>query len=201
VNPSQDHRHALQTLLSEPAPNPRAIASLLDGLGSAQRIESVQSLRRWELPKLYEAVEGFAALRLEDLVPAGLPSFTPVRHFGRNSLPVFSLFEKRFYRTADAAELGGANFQTLSPLTGPGYFTARLAERGEIAIDYQKLPTQTPPDWPELRDNARGISRLVYGYMIDTLRRVSEHVSIGSASRGGKPLGAFFALCRQDSAG
>ena len=32
--------------------------------------------------------------------------------------------------------------------------------------------------------------------MIDIVRRVSEHVSIGAAIRGGKPSGDYFALCR-----
>jgi hypothetical protein len=33
--------------------------------------------------------------------------------------------------------------------------------------------------------------------MVDTLRRVSEHVTIGSAARGGKDLGSWFVLCRE----
>jgi hypothetical protein len=45
--------------------------------------------------------------------------------------------------------------------------------------------------------NERGLSRFVYGYMVDTLRRVSEHVTIGSAARNGKDIGSYFVLCRQ----
>ena len=43
----------------------------------------------------------------------------------------------------------------------------------------------------------RGLSRFVYGFMVDTLRGVSEHVTIGSAARRGKDHGSWFILCRE----
>ena len=49
-----------------------------------------------------------------------------------------------------------------------------------------------------IRSNERGLGRLVYGFMVDTLRRVSEHVTIGSAARKGKDLGSWFILCREE---
>jgi hypothetical protein len=33
--------------------------------------------------------------------------------------------------------------------------------------------------------------------MIDTVRGVSEHVTIGSAARKGKDIGSWFILCRE----
>ena len=59
------------------------------------------------------------------------------------------------------------------------------------------MPPQAPPGWPAVRRNEVGLSRFVYGYMIDTLRRVSEHVSIGSAARKGRDMGSWFVLCRE----
>ena len=92
----------------------------------------------------------------------------------------------------------GFNFQTLSPVTGPGYFVAQPSpERPEVLIDYTKVPDANPPGWPDVRSNERGLSRFVYGFMVDTLRRVSEHVTIGSAARQGKDLGSWFLLCRE----
>ena len=41
------------------------------------------------------------------------------------------------------------------------------------------------------------LGRFVYGFMIDTLRRVSEHVTIGSAARKGRDMGSWFLLCRE----
>jgi hypothetical protein len=118
-------------------------------------------------------------------------------------LPVFTHFEKRFCRPrgADAVKPGeifGFNFQTLQPLTGPGYFIAREATgRPEVLVDYNHVPASHPEGWPDIRVNERGLARLVYGTMIDTLRGVSEHVTIGSAARKGKDLGSWFILCRE----
>ena len=95
-------------------------------------------------------------------------------------------------------QLYGFNFQGLSVLTGPGYFVAREdPSRPEVLIDYRELPSEQPPGWPRIRANDRGLSRFVYGFMVDTLRRVSEHVTIGSAARRGRDLGSWFILCRE----
>ena len=120
--------------------------------------------------------------------------------------PSFKLFEKRFCRPhgTDRDRAGvvvGFNFQALEPLTGPGYFTATEdPDRGEIWIDYRRVPSQRPEGWPAIRSNERGVSRFVYGFMVDTLRGVSEHVTIGSAARHGRDLGSWFVLCRDASA-
>jgi len=201
---SQGAAAELLARLRSGIPKPLEIARFLDGLAGRDRVAAVRGLGRSEQRRLYEAVRGFAPLRLEHLVPPGTPDLVPVRHHGRNTLPLFTLVEKRFARprgeeAASPTELHGYNFQSLSPLTGPGYFVARADASGtEVLIDYREVPTQAPPDWPPIRGNDRGLGRLVYGGMVDTLRRVSEHVSIGSAARGGKDLGSWFVLCRED---
>ena len=161
-------------------------------------MDCVLGLRSRQLQALYECVDGFLPLHLEDLVPQNSAPYTPVRHYGRNSLPLFTHFEKRFYRLPDPAAVGGANFQSTSWLTGPGYFVARPNPRGDqIVIDYSELPEQAPANWPGIRDNEHGISRLVFAGMTDTLRRVSQHVSIGAAAKRGKAIDAYFVLCRE----
>jgi hypothetical protein len=142
-------------------------------------------------------------LRLADLVAPARAPLETVRHFGRNTLPAFTRFEKRFCRPpgqdpAAPAELWGFNFQTLAPLTGPGYFVARAdAPGGVVLVDYTRVPASAPPGWPAPRRNEVGLSRFVYGFMVDRLRRVSEHVTIGSAARHGRDLGSWFLLCRE----
>lgn len=186
--------------------NPAAVCALLDGLDHATRVAAVRSLGRAAQRRLYDAVDGFRPLHLADLVPAGVADFTEVRHHGRNTLPAFTLFEKRFCRPRGGdphkpEALYGFNFQSLSPLTGPGYFLAVEAEgRPEVLVDYNRVPDDHPQGWPEIRRNERGLSRFVYGFMVDTLRRVSEHVTIGSAARRGRDLGSWFVLCREDPA-
>ena len=68
----------------------------------------------------------------------------------------------------------------------------------EVWIDYTRVPPEAPQGWPAVRSNERGLSRFVYGFMIDTLRRVSEHVTIGSAARKGRDMGSWFILVRED---
>jgi hypothetical protein len=184
-----------------------AIASFLDSLSHAQRVEATRALGRSEQRRLYAAVDGFLPVEMAELVPPSVADLAQVRHFGRNTLPAFTLFEKRFCRPKGADPrkpdaLYGYNFQSLSPLTGPGYFVARpVPGRPEVDIDYRELPSERPPAWPAIRSNERGLGRFVYGFMVDTLRRVSQHVTIGSAARGGKPIGSWFVLVREDPVG
>ncbi len=195
---------ALKAMIPDRAVAPAEIAKFLDGLDAGLRTRVVRDLGKSDQQQLYAKVEGFAPLSLVDLVPPGRPDLVEVRHLGRNSLPAFRIFEKRFCRLPGTSpespdQLAGYNFQTMSPVTGPGYFMARDDENTrEVLVDYARLPNQSPSSWPEIRSNERGLSRFVYGFMVDRLRRVSEHVTIGSAARNGRDLGSYFVLTRAD---
>jgi len=194
----------LTTMIFDAQTRPDAIAVLLDGLSFEPRTRLVRRLGGRAQRALYEKVEGFACLQLVDLVPAGRKDYEEVRHLGRNTLPAFRLFEKRFCRmpgqVASAPDwLAGYNHQTMALITGPGYFLARDdVDRGEVLIDYGRLPESRPEAWPEIRSNESGLARLVYGFMVDRLRRVSQYVTIGSALRNGRELGSYFVLSRLD---
>lgn len=185
---------------------PQVIGDLLDAASHSERVEAVRSLGRAEQRALYAAADGYRPVALPDLVPKSTADFETVRHHGRNTLPAFTHFEKRFCRPrgadpSDPDNLLGFNFQTMGAVTGPGYFVAVPSkDRPEVLVDYYHVPDAAPDDWPPIRPNDRGLSRFVYGYMIDTLRGVSEHVTIGSAARKGKDLGSWFVLCREDTA-
>jgi len=194
-------------LLDAGAIQPAEVAKFLDGLSHPERVAAIRAVGRGAQRRLYEAVDGYAEVGLVDLVSPRVGTLETVRHFGKNTLPAFSHFEKRFCRGTDVdperpEELYGFNFQSLSALTGPGYFVAVADEnRREVCVDYRRLPIAHPDDWPEIQPNERGLSRFVYGFMVDTLRRVSEHVTIGSAARKGKDLGSWFLLAREDGVG
>jgi len=179
------------------------VAAFLDGLSHEERVAAVRAAGREPQRRLYAAAAGHAPVRLADLVAPAKAPYETVRHFGRNTLPLFTRFEKRFCRPPgqDAqapAELFGFNFQSMQPVTGPGYFVARDdGARGEVLIDYTRVPDSAPPGWPAPRRNEVGFSRFVYGFMVDRLRRVSEHVTIGSAARHGREFGSWFLLCRE----
>jgi hypothetical protein len=198
-----DPARALLLLLREAVVKPHEVARTLDSMSHGERVQAVRAVGRAEQRRLYEAVEGFRPLRMTDAVPASQPDLATVRHYGRNTLPAFTHFEKRFCRPPGSdperpERLWGYNFSPVAPLVGPGYFVLRPdAARGELLVDYNLLPEGKPAAWPEIRSNERGLSRFVYGFMIDTLRGVSEHVTIGSAARRGKDLGSWFLLCRE----
>ena len=193
---------ALKAMIADKGVDPVAISDLLDNLTDEARPRVVRELGRGDQRALYQKVEGFASVQLVDLVPPTRADLEEVRHLGRNSLPAFRIFEKRFCRLPGVRPerpdaLAGYNFQTMAPVTGPGYFVARdEANTREVLVDYHRVPNEKPSDWPEIRSNERGLSRFVYGFMIDRLRRVSEHVTIGSAARNGKDLGSYFILSR-----
>ena len=83
----------------------------------------------------------------------------------------------------------------MSPVTGPGHFTVR-ADGDEVLFDYTELPADAPGDLPPLQPNDKGLSTLVFGGMIDRVRRVSTHCVIGRAFKSAKPMGAWFMLTK-----
>jgi hypothetical protein len=181
----------------------KELAALLDGLAHEQRVSWVRSVGRADQRRLYEAAAGFLPLGLADLVPPARADGETVRHFGKNTLPAFTHFEKRFCRPAGEdpqrpGRLYGFNFQAMAWLTGPGYYVAYAdPARPEVLVDYREVPPAAPAGWPPVRRNEVGAGRFVYGFMVDRLRRVSEHVTIGSAARNGKDLGSWFLLTRE----
>ena len=202
MSDSAEHDRAansLRQLLHAARVDMPQVTSFLDGLSPAARLHATLELGGREQRALWLAAQRVHEITTEHLVPSGLAAETTVRHFGRNTLPAFTRFEKRFFRTAQG-DTFGANFQTMSPLTGPGYFRVLARpEQRELLLDSARagLPERGPAGWPAVVPNERGFSRFVYGFLVDHLRRVSEHVSIGEPVRNGKPLGSWFILCRE----
>jgi len=131
-------------------------------------------------------------------VPDSTPALKPVRHFGTNSLPMFRAFEKPMFRDAGGI-LGGRNVQTWQAFTGPGYYVVEPPQgSNELVLDYTRLPGAAPDGWPKLKSNEGGLSHFVFRGLRDTMRYVSEHVSIGTAIRDGKPQEQYFILVREN---
>jgi hypothetical protein len=173
------------------------LAAYLDRLDGLRRVAAARALAAAEQAALFEAVAGARPLTLDDFVPATVPPLRPVIHYGRNSLPLFRLFEKRFCRPdGDGGELWGYNEQPWKALTGPGYFVARQASAAEVVIDYCEVPPSKPAEWPRILPNSAGLSRFIYHRTRDFMRGVSRHVTIGRATREGKPMDNWFVLCR-----
>ncbi|MBI5518139.1 MAG: hypothetical protein HY909_30490 [Deltaproteobacteria bacterium] len=192
--------------LVSPTPNLERLQGALEGCGNHARRHAIAGLAPRDLARLVDLAADAEGLSLEALVPAGTDALVEVIHHGKNSLPLFSHFQKRFCRpdgdTTDT--LWGYNHQFWGRATGPGYFLARV-EGKELVIDYGSVPAKKPvgkPEgWPEVLPNEARLGRLVWVGMVDRLRRVSDHVTIGRAWRGGKASDDWFALTREDRPG
>src|SRR5262245_38625525 len=116
----------LRELLVGERADAAAVRGCLDRLDHAGRMEAIPSLGGPALQgKLYETVKGGAVVTREDLVPPDAPALREVIWHGKNSLPMFTRFQKRFCRPdgpRGERELWGYNHQTMAWATGPGYF-------------------------------------------------------------------------------
>lgn len=182
-----------------------AVTQFFQNSTQDQRVDAIRSLNKRAQEKLFALAQNTAPLDLNFFVP---PSYvnTEVIHEGKNSLPLFTLFQKRFVRASDSTVFGYNHNSTMG-IVGPGYFIAKECsgvptwqDRGSVVIDYYEKPTQnTPSHWPQIKDNGDGLQRLVYYHMHDFMRRVSEHVSIGLAYKDDKSINSFFVLCRLEN--
>lgn len=180
-----------------------AVAAFLDVLHDEGRIEACRAMTGKEQAALFEAADGYRKISVADFVPPDVAALEPVVHWGKNSLPVFTTFQKVFCRPDDAAaaeagELWGYNEQPLKTFTGPGYYVAYDLPQGEVLIDYTRVPPHGAPGWPKVLPNSARLSRFIYNGTQDLMRGVSKHVTIGRASRAGEELPNWFVLCRQD---
>lgn len=187
-------------VLLEPTIDIDRLAEVLDGLGHEGRVHTIRTWTRKRQRAIYEAAKG-RKLDLDFLTP-GVGNLVEVIHEGQNTLPAFTHFQKRFVKLeGEEFPVGGYNHQSTSAFTGPGYFVVTPGEgdhEGELAIDYRSIPKHKPEAWPAIKDNTGGLGAIIYGGMVDYLRGVSKHVSIGRAFKGGKPMAAWFALVRKD---
>jgi hypothetical protein len=181
------------------------IEAYLDGLDNRARIDAVTSLGRAAQERLYTAVEGHRILRAADLVPLDQDPMREVVFEGRNTLPAFTRFAKVLCRpddpkAASAGELWGYNRNSgfVETAVGPGFFVAYDHGDAEVLVDYLRVPPRRPEHWPEILNNDTRLSFFVYNGTRDVLRGVSEHVSIGRASRRGRIMNIWFVLCRND---
>jgi hypothetical protein len=189
----------LRQLLCKTPTDLHAVTDHLDALSSDERVEQVRDIPGKLQALLFAAARDYRLLDFEHFVPPEKPERQFVRHFGKNSLPVFSHFEKRFARPEPQPKvLWGFNHGPLMGLIGAGHFVMRTGpERSELHVDYYSIPPERLDEAPTLAANGKGISNLVYGHMIDVLRGVSEHVTIGRAIKHGKETPNYFLLCRE----
>jgi hypothetical protein len=183
---------SLSSLLDQPGASLAEIRAHLDGLNVADRLAECGALTATRQKRLWELATAAPWPHGGDLVPAGQDTAV---FAGRNSLAIFSHFQKRF--TRQGAQVGGYNVHPLGWLIGPGYFMVEPGAPGmPLRFDYSRVPTAIPAGWPRVSDNSSVFARPVYGDLLDEVAWVTLDVLIGSAFRGGRALGSYFVLAR-----
>lgn len=190
------------TPLLEPTVDIEQLAATLDGLDHEGRVQAMRAWNKKKMAAIFEACAG-RDISIEHLVPPGVDEKVEVIHDLRNTLPLFSDAQKRFAKLGDGKPaVGGFNKQSgLARASEPGYFVVREGDgehANELVIDYREVPSTRPAEWPEIEPNQGPLNSLVWGGMVDYLRKVSRHVSMGQATKNGKPIGQYFALVRRD---
>ena len=182
----------LAEMLDAPRSEVTALRSHLDGLAPAERMTECLSLGSHQQKRLWEMVAAAPAVAGE-LLPPGAASAV---FAGRNTLRIFTRFEKLFARQGPA--IVGYNRHSLSWLIGPGYFTVEPDHGSGLRFDYEQVPADSPPGWPAAAPNTGTFARPVYGELLDRVGWVSPDALIGSAFRLGKPLDSYFVLVRAE---
>jgi hypothetical protein len=170
------------------------LAPITEGLDAADhdaRVAWVRSLNGPQQYRLFELAKG-NPVSVADLVRG--PDVV-VRHIGRNGLMLFNKFEKRFARHGEAVvgynhgEVPGFVAPIYRIFTGHGHFLAYDAPDvpGEVWIDYRKVADTVPPAFPPVAGNESGLPALVFGDMVDVLRRVSRDVFVGDSFKAKYP--------------
>jgi hypothetical protein len=188
----------LKELLLDEKTRLEQVSAYLAKLDHAQKCAEVLSLNKKCQARLWELAKDGKPIDLEYLVPKEIKPLEPQPFDGKNSLPIYTRFQKVFYRTPDG-QIAGYNNSNAAWFAGWGYYIAEKSSRDpkELAVNYMKLPKHKPADWPEIKSNTSGLSRLVYGNMVDFLRRVDDDVLIGKATRKGeKEMESYFVLVR-----
>jgi hypothetical protein len=198
-----DHVQTILTALKADPIDLATVEAAFDAASPSERIDAIRGFTPKIQRRLFDACEG-RKVTIEQIVPSDKGSLGEVIHHGQNTLPAFRAFQKRFCRPSpghapdNRSVLWGYNHQAMAGFTGPGYFVAYDdADKGEVVIDYRELPPEKPDSWPEILDNKAKLGRFVYYGMVDRLRRVSKHVTIGRAYKA-KPMSAWFVLVRED---
>lgn len=191
------------SVLLEPTVDIDRLAEILDGLGHEGRVHTMRTWDKKRMAAIFDACAG-RSITLEHVAPSGVGAGVEVIHDLRNTLPLFADAQKRFARVeGEDVAVGGYNRQFgVARVSEPGYFVVREGDgehANELVVDYTNVPKSKPSSWPDIEANDRGfLNKIVWGGMVDYLRRVSQHVSVGRATKEGKPIGQYFALVRRD---
>ena len=112
------------------------VGEIIESASPESRIQLIRTINKKGQELLWNAAESHP-VDLDHLVPPSTGSGVEVIHSGKNSLPMFTHFEKRFCRTEDGQFLYGYNEGSLRWLIGPGCFVAEhFDEFSTVVVNY-----------------------------------------------------------------
>lgn len=184
----------------------KALAIYLDHLEQNQRIHEVTSLNANQQKLLWNAALGGDRLSMDFFVPLNKKAGEQVIHWGQNSLPFATKFQKVMCRTSNPSKHAGYNVSPLAWLVGNGFFVTRETTDSDfdnhgIVVDYTQVPTEGSASWPEIKPCGKDrLGIIPYAGNHDFMRKVSNHVSIGRAKKAKSQtwMPNWFVLCRED---
>jgi hypothetical protein len=186
----------LAQLLDAPDTTRAALESHLDALATGAKIDQTRALGKRQLSRLWDLCDG-GKLVMDEIVPPTANEDQTFEFAGRNSLAMFSNFEKHFAKHGD--QIVGFNMNWHGAVSGWGSFTCDIAPArpDEVRFDYTALPKGVPSSWPSVRPHKGLISYFTYHNQYDYNRRVAKDVVIGCATILDKPRGAWYVLVRK----
>ncbi len=203
---ADDKQNELHSIIADDSASAVDLADFFNRLPLERAVAAARSLSGTRVQgRLWEQVASNPPVVTSDLVPIDHPAMQAVVFHGKNSLPLFTEFEKICCRPSSLAdsslnELWGYNRSPTMKVVGPGYYVTHDtpdSELGACAFDYNRLPLRAAEGWPDIKPNGRGVSRFVYNRMIDYMRRVADDVFIGLATRDEKSMSSWFVLVRE----
>lgn len=201
---------SLRKQLENPNTTIEEVQRYLESLDFDARLAACMTLGRKHQRRLFQLAVN-TPCTLDDLVPADVAPGVEVILEGKNTLPIFTRFQKRFCRPKDGSPvLYGYNEGFTRKFIGPGYFVAHMTdvppseanwpERGASVVNYFMVPPSQEDvveGWPKVVPNSRGLQMFVYKGTRDFMRKVTSDVTIGEAFKGDKSIDNFFMLVRR----
>ena len=196
----------LAALLDDPATTREQLWETIEGTPEAQRpalLSQIGGVRRQK--RMWDLAEGGPDFGIEAFLPSeDAPPLVAQPWSGKNSLPLFSDFQKIMYRSKDGTKVFGRNAGLTAPVIGHGYFEVARDDSGlaPVVFHYTSQPeaSDRPEGWPAIKSNTRGLSTLVYGNMHDFMRMVGPGVYVGEAWKKTKNMNSYFTLVLMDQA-
>ena len=210
MSQSPERIQSLKERLADPQTTLAQVQEHLNALPFDERLNQCMALGKKAQRRLFQLSDA-PGCTLDALIPADIPGGTEVVLEGKNTLPLFTRFQKRFCWPKDRKDqLYGYNEGFTRRFIGPGYFVAHntdvppsedgWAERGGSVVNYFMVPPSqnaVVDGWPKVVPNSRGLQMFVYKGTRDFMRKITDDVTIGEAYKGEKSIDNYFILVRR----